>query len=129
MLWHFNLRNEYIFNKLSVTGSGPMEHIPENERVVHLMTVLDVKGIGISDFTTDVLSFMKKSSDVIEGFYPPGTVVRIVIVNAPYWFSSVWSMIAKVLPESVNKKIVTIRNFSEFDKFIDPSQVIVSNHF
>lgn len=94
------------------------------DAVTHLMTVIDVKGIGMSDFTADVLSFMKKSGDTIETYYPPRTVVRLVIVNAPYWFSSVWGMIAKVLPESVNKKVVTLRNVSELDQFIDPSQVI-----
>lgn len=87
------------------------------------MTVIDVKGVGMSDFTADVLSFMKKSGDTIETYYPPRTVVRLVIVNAPYWFSSVWSMIAKVLPEAIAKKVIFCRSFGDLDEFIDPSQV------
>ena len=123
LLWHFNMRNEYIFRRLSKSSFGPLDEDANSDPVTHLMTVIDVKGIGMSDFTADVLSFLKQSSDTIESYYPPGTVIRLVIVNAPYWFSSVWSMVAKVLPDSVNKKVIIARGMNELDKFIDPDQV------
>jgi hypothetical protein len=136
LLWHFNFRNEFIFKHLrtynhngvlsGVPSSGPEGSQDEGVSVERLMTVIDVKGIKISDISSDVLSFMQKSSEVIDAYYPPGMVARLVICNAPIWFSSAWGMIAKVLPESVNKKVITVGRLSDLDKFIDPSQRPVS---
>ena len=54
--------------------------------------------------------------------YYPGRVSRLVICNAPIWFYSVWSMVARVLPDSVRKKISIIGGCSGLNEFIDPSQ-------
>ena len=35
-----------------------------------MMTVLDVKGIKISDITTDVISFIGQSSEIMDNYYP-----------------------------------------------------------
>jgi hypothetical protein len=136
LLWHFNFRNEFIFKHLrtynnkgvlsAVPPIGPEGSQDEGVPVERLLTVIDVKGIKISDISSDVLSFMQKSSEVIDAYYPPGMVSRLVICNAPIWFSSAWGMIAKVLPESVNNKVITVARLSDLDKFIDPSQRPVS---
>jgi hypothetical protein len=113
---------------------GPIEGTlleDDKERVHHLMTIIDVKGISISDFTTDVIRFnygfltaikvktffhtvscrshLRSLKHTIQlvfylfnfiktctlSEYSIGTVKRLVLVNTPYWFSSVWGMIAK----------------------------------
>lgn len=129
LLWHFNFRNEHIFKHLrTYNNNGVLSCVrsegsqDEGVPVERLMTIIDVKGIKISDISSDVLSFMQKSSEVIDSYYPPGMVARLVICNAPIWFSSAWGMIAKVLPESVNNKVITVGRLSDLDKFIDPSQ-------
>ena len=38
--------------------------------VLRMMTVLDVKGIGIGSVTADVLSFIGKSGEIIDNYYP-----------------------------------------------------------
>jgi CRAL/TRIO domain len=50
-----------------------------------------------------------------------GRVARLVICNAPSWFHSVWSMVARVLPESVRKKVVIMHGVKGLDEFILPS--------
>lgn len=51
-----------------------------------------------------------------------GRVARLVICNAPSWFHSFWSVVARVLPESVRKKITIMHGVKGLDEFIHPSQ-------
>jgi hypothetical protein len=92
LLNHFQVRNEYIFQKLH---GGDQDG--------RLMTVLDVAGIRMADLRGSVIQFIKLSSEVMDTHYP-GRVARLVIIKAPGWFSSIWGMIARVLPESTIKK-------------------------
>lgn len=99
MVWHFVLRNELLFSR----------HDNSTDGFVRLMTVLDVKNISVTDITTDVISFIRQSSEVMDAYYPC-RVRRLVICNAPYWFYSVWSMVARVLPDSARAKISIIHD-------------------
>jgi hypothetical protein len=53
--------NSKIKNTQSPSGIPPMGR---------MMTVLDVKGISISDITTDVISFIGQSSEIMDNYYP-----------------------------------------------------------
>jgi hypothetical protein len=67
-------------------------------------------------------SFIKDSAVIMDAHYP-GRVSRLVIANAPFWFYSVWSkVIARVLPESVTKKISIISGVDGLAEFIEPDQ-------
>ena len=107
---HMLLRNEYVFRRCFEPG-----HFGQ------IMTVVDVKGVRVSDFRAEVINFIKLSSEAMDSFYP-GRVKRLVVCNAPYWFHSVWSMVASVLPESVNQKIRIIGDVRGLDDVIDPAQ-------
>ena len=149
LVWHFALRNELVFTRLlepetmrqllkdappgAVTlpfpdgYEGDDDSVESNQQGVmakpvrKLMTVLDVGGISITSVTTDVISFIKRSGELIDNYYPE-QVARLVICNAPRWFSSVWTLIARVLPESVQKKIDILYDYKGLDKYIHPSQ-------
>jgi len=86
-----------------------------------LMTVLDVGGIGITSLNSDVIQFIKRSGELIDNYYPE-QVKRLVIVNAPRWFSSVWTVVARVLPESVQAKINILYDCKGLDQYIHVSQ-------
>ena len=45
----------------------------------------------------------------------------MVICNAPSWFHSVWSMVARVLPDSVRKKVIIMNGVKGLDEFINPT--------
>jgi hypothetical protein len=118
---HFSLRNEFVLRRLPNLARG-REGDLEPYSVPHkMMTVLDVKGINVSDITTDVMSFIRASGEIMDAHFP-GVVQRLVICNAPHWFYSVWTFLARVLPDSVRKKITIIHDTGGLDKFIHPSQ-------
>ena len=136
LVWHFVLRNEYIFHRFhkerahalfdprveSCVSKDELNKLYINEEPqVKIMTILDVAGIRVSDINSDVISFIKQSSDIIDAHYP-GRVTRLVVVNAPTWFWSVWSMISRVLSESVRKKIVILNDTKGLDNIVPPDQ-------
>mmetsp|Transcript_493 Transcript_493/g.994 ORF Transcript_493/g.994 Transcript_493/m.994 type:complete len:654 (-) Transcript_493:239-2200(-) len=143
LIWHFALRNELAFNTLlepaflrscmtqegSVLVNEPPPLHPNNPGpdevtqtpVRRVMTVLDVGGISISALNADVINFIKISGEMIDSYYPE-QVQRLVIVNAPRWFSSIWTVLARVLPESVQKKIDILYDSKGLDAYIHPSQ-------
>ena len=43
-----------------------------------MMTVLDVKGVSVSDITGDVIAFIKQSSEIMDSYYP-GTYDKIIL--------------------------------------------------
>lgn len=85
------------------------------------MTVVDVHGISFRDLSTDVISFIKQNSDIIDNYYP-NRVKRLVICNAPSWFSSVWGVVTAVLPQAVRDKIKILYGYEGLDEIIDTSQ-------
>ena len=107
---HMLLRNEYVFQRCF-----------ESNSFGQIMTVVDVKGVRVSDFRAEVINFIKLSSEAMDSYYP-GRVKRLIVCNAPYWFHSVWSMVASVLPDSVNQKIRIIGDVKGLDDVIDPAQ-------
>ena len=77
-------------------------------------------GIGLFSVTSDVISFIKQSGEIIDNYYPE-QVARLVICNAPTWFTSIWGVIAKVLPASVQKKVDILYDVHGLDKYIHTS--------
>lgn len=96
---HFNLRNEFIFKRFqqktaiypiltSNTKARSSEIIRNNHgkhqdddihndqinrdqaSIVRIMTIIDVKGISLYDFTADVVTFIKQSSEIMDAYYP-----------------------------------------------------------
>eukprot|EP01031_Cornospumella_fuschlensis_P033634 gene33634-40688_t len=128
LVTHFNLRNEYVFQDM--LGADRRKEVAakfgpdvvsfsqqELDGVPRLMTVIDVQGIGMSSITTDVLSFIQKSGEVIDNYYPE-QVKRLVVINAPRWFSLIWQAIAPVLPRNVQNKIDICYDAKGLDKYI-----------
>lgn len=123
---HFIMRNEFVQQRLAAPSDGESESegasgSGSSKGPVRLMSVLDVAGISVGDITTDVLAFLRISGQVVDSHYP-GMVARLVICNAPSWFWTVWSMIARVLPESTRDSIVIIGDAQGLDQYVDPSQ-------
>ena len=135
LIHHFTLRNEFIFHRFhrsrvhlpfdpssgSMVAKDELNQLYMNEECVKLMTVLDVKDIRVTEITADVITFIKQSSDLVDNHYI-GRVTRLVVINAPTWFWSVWSMIERVLPDSVRKKIVILNDTKGLENFIPSNQ-------
>jgi hypothetical protein len=127
LLRHFMLRNEFIYTKcFKNQRDGELNEeenrMPsdEDEPVTQLMSILDVNGVGFYSISTDVMTFIKISADVMDSHFP-NAVVRLAVVNSPSWFYTVWSGIARILPQSVKDKVMFINDMKDLDQFIDPS--------
>ena len=96
---------------------GQGMHYPQ----MNIMTVLDVKGISLSQITAETISFIKQSAEIMDSYYP-GRVRRLIVCNAPRFFWTVWSTISVVLPESVRQKIIILNDTDGLDEYIHPSQ-------
>ncbi len=54
LVLHFILRNEFCFQRLF---SPPHEVKGDKSRIGQIMTVIDVKGVGVSDISADVIRY------------------------------------------------------------------------
>lgn len=64
LIWHFNLRNEFVFQRIMVAG------LDQHPVFGQVMTIVDIKGITLSDLSGSVISFIVKSSEIIDNYYP-----------------------------------------------------------
>lgn len=126
LLRHFMLRNEFIYTRCfknqrdgELNEAENRKTSEEDEPVTQLMSILDVNGVGFYSISADVMTFIKISADVMDSHFP-NVVVRLAVVNSPSWFYTVWSGIARVLPQSVKDKVMFINDMKDLDQFIDP---------
>jgi len=65
-------------------------------------TIMDLKGVGLTKFSS-VYGYVKQASAISQNYYPE-RLGRLYLINAPWGFSSVWSMIKGFLdPVTVEK--------------------------
>jgi hypothetical protein len=65
-------------------------------------TIMDMKGVGLSK-ASSVYSYIQSASGVSQNYYPE-RLGKLYIINAPWGFSAVFSMVKKFLdPVTVNK--------------------------
>lgn len=152
LLWHFQLRNELVFEKLlapeklleitRTCAEGAVKLPEDYQRYLNLLqqggapTSVDgllLKPVPRLMTVLDVegISLSGFNADVINFIklsgeiidnYYPEQVARLVICKAPRWFSSIWMGISRVLPESVLKKIDILYDLNSLDKYIHRSQ-------
>jgi hypothetical protein len=70
LTWHMLMRNEFLFQNYLPAGPCYGDERKEKRSMGRMMTVLDVKGVSVSDITTDVISFIKQSSEITDNYYP-----------------------------------------------------------
>lgn len=134
VVWHMELRNELVFRRLlepeymRAQGAEPAPFTPDSTNtdvlsapVRKMITVLDVAGVGLGSVNKDVLSFILRSGEIIDNYYP-NQVSQLIVVNAPSWFSILFSTISAVLPASVRKKVAILYGTEGLEKYIHPSQ-------
>ncbi|KAL1916977.1 uncharacterized protein VTP21DRAFT_5174 [Calcarisporiella thermophila] len=93
------------------------------QRIEQCYTILDLKGIPLRQ-APSLLGFIKRISSIAQDYYPE-MLGKLVIINAPLLFSSVWSMIKPFLDEVTVNKIVILggKYQQELLKDIDPENL------
>ena len=69
------------------------------------IAVLDVQGLTLAKMTQPVLDFLKMIGEIEEKNYPE-SLEKVLIVNAGFVFSNVWTMVKYFFAAEVRKKIV-----------------------
>jgi len=63
---------------------------------------MDVKGMSITQLNGDVISYLKAAGDMTNNNYP-GCQHRMLVVNAPFWFSGAWGGVKNVMPKETQE--------------------------
>lgn len=84
----------------------PVCSIEQNKLVETSCTIMDLQGVGISQFWK-VKAYVQSASHLSQNYYPE-TMGKFYIINAPYLFSTVWSWVKPWLDEVTVKKIMIL---------------------
>jgi hypothetical protein len=72
------------------------------------ISVLDVDGIGISDFAGEAVEYVRNTAAVSGGHYPE-RCAYIFVINVPSWFSMVWNVVKTMMDEVTRDKVIIVR--------------------
>ena len=89
------------------------------------ISVIDVKGVGVTDFMGKTLDFVKKSIQVAGEHYPERSLV-IYIVNANWVFTTIWAVIKLWIHENTAAKVRIVSpadTLKAMQEHIDISQI------
>ncbi|GMI41868.1 hypothetical protein TrCOL_g331 [Triparma columacea] len=89
---HYVYMTEFCFTVLNPS--------PEAKTI----TVFDVDGVGVGDVKGKVLEFIKETTAIMQAHYPERSQC-ILVVNAPIWFSAIWSIVRVFVNERTQSKV------------------------
>jgi len=94
-------------------------------RQARMISVVDVKGLSIGNLNKDTFAFMLTAGDIMDNYYPE-RVKRILIVNAPFWFTGAWKGVSALLPKTITDKVQISglgQTMAQLLKFIEPGEL------
>lgn len=127
MIQHYIFFMEFIANRVCTQhdvraklGSGALPHSSSSWGTI---VVLDVKGVGLSSLSGDVIKYLKQAGEVNSSHYPM-TMKRAFVINSPFWLSGAWSSLKGILPDSVQVDILSERSYAAaLSEYIDESEI------
>lgn len=97
ILHHFLYVTEYLWRKL------------DTEPLAQVMSIIDLSGIGLSDFTGPIMGNVKQISGITGEHYPERSY-QIFILNPPFLFTSVWNLIKQFMDKNTVAKTHVIKD-------------------
>lgn len=87
-------------------------------------SVMDIKGFSTSHFSSTAREFLKIPMGITRDFYPE-TMHKLMIVNAPFLFKGVWSVMKPFIDEKTRQKISILGSSFQTELFecVDPDNV------
>lgn len=94
------------------------------KRVEQTCYIIDLKGAGMKMFSSKMREIINLASKIGQDYYPE-ILGSMFIINAPMFFSGVWSVIKVFLDEKTVKKINILGSSyqKELDKYIAPENL------
>lgn len=88
------------------------------------IVVLDLNGFGFKHASKKFFGQIKSTIDIDQFFYPE-SLVHLFIINAPFIFKTLWSIVKGWLDPITAQRISVIRGgyLKELEKFIDKDQI------
>lgn len=72
------------------------------------ISILDVEGIGISDFAGEAVEYVRKAAGV-SGKHYPERCAYIFVINVPSWFNMIWNTVKGMVDEVTREKVIIVR--------------------
>lgn len=72
------------------------------------ISVVDVEGIGLSDFRGEAVEYVKKAA-AVSGKHYPERCAYIIVINIPSWFNVIWNVVKTMIDEVTREKVVMVR--------------------
>jgi len=76
----------------------------EQKRIVRFHIVTDLTGIGVKHARPKVIAILRRIANLFASNYPE-TVERIFLVNAPWGFKPLFSVVRRFMPARTQRKI------------------------
>jgi len=92
---HFIYLYEYIYTVLN-------KDTPDNPAKV--LSVLDMKGLGFRFFAGEAMKLLRSTTKIAQDHYPVRSC-KILLINSPLWFSSIWKVISQWIDERTRSKL------------------------
>ena len=92
---HYILLHEFTWSVLAPAPDGPTSY---------QCVVLDVDGVQLSQCRGIRFDYVRRCAAIAKEHYPE-RCSRMVIANAPQWFSVVWKMVSPLVDPNTKKKI------------------------
>lgn len=105
LVWEYE---KFISDRLPACSAAAGRHIGTS------CTIIDLKGVGITKFNS-VRAFVQEASAIGQNQYPE-TMGKFYIINAPYLFSTIWSLIKLWLDPVTVAKISILS--SDYKKYL-----------
>ncbi|TDH71127.1 uncharacterized protein CCR75_001924 [Bremia lactucae] len=72
------------------------------------ISVLDVDGIGLSDFAGEAVEYVRKAA-LVSGKHYPERCAYIYVINVPSWFSIIWNTVKGMVDDVTREKVIIVR--------------------
>ncbi|KAG1660690.1 hypothetical protein FOA52_015901 [Chlamydomonas sp. UWO 241] len=83
---------------------APACSVMAGKPVMTCTVIIDLEGLGLSNFSTVARKLLKLLSHIDQHFYPESLGVMFII-NAPFIFKTIWAVVNPMLEERTRKKI------------------------
>ncbi|CCI49934.1 unnamed protein product [Albugo candida] len=98
--------DDLLHNYLLVTEF--LWQVVEKDDMKKCISVVDVQGIGFSDFAGETIEYVRKAASITEKHYPE-RCAYIFIINVPSWFSMIWNVVKGMVDEVTQTKVTIVR--------------------
>nr|CCA20673.1 conserved hypothetical protein [Albugo laibachii Nc14] len=115
--------DDLLHNYLLVTEF--LWQVVEKDDMKKCISVVDVQGIGFSDFAGETIEYVRKAASITEKHYPE-RCAYIFIINVPSWFSMIWNVVKGMVDEVTQTKVSIVRGKKQILEALQ-SRILLEN--